>query len=789
VKIYTPAWWAWCLLALLVVRPAAAEVSVTAVDLAELAGFDINAAGPVLVRTDAARNRVVVANALSSSLTVLDGATGTVRNIPVGYRTLQHLKGEALTIRPSTGEVYLIGDHALIVVEPEGGAVTTVPTASQFESVAVDDATGNAFLVGRESAELGVYEPKKGKLRLVPWLEHSEDLVNLNQTPPPPSRRVVALSSGKPDVPGRIVAIDGHAATLYIFDAVRAKELMSREIALRPGGRWHLAGVNAVTRRLYLVTETNEREVKQVAKVDLDGYADVIVPLPGFTEGVGMAYHPLRDQVYVNYDNHPTMHVVDFGAGGALREVALPSYGNDAVALDLRGDRLFIGSWAHGEVEVVDLATLQFVRRYTGLGILPHMHAMTWNPTTGTLLFPVGATAVNGCFGAALTELDPASGESRRIRTGWAPISLAPAPAQDGVLVFDNEDQFAVVTAAGEATFHDLPQRFSTRATTGPDGQIYLIYGPHQSYWPTVYIWAARNGVLSIDPETLQIFDRRIPRQPLDLALAPDGTLWLPQNNWGKEAPFLVRLTDGVRELEIGDRIELDDMVTRETTQRVLRHDPGNGMLYLLRSGERDGEPGLLLVADPATGKTARRRHLGELSTDLVFDDQRIYTADFGSDTVSVIDKTTWKVSMIDVGAGQLKLARLGERVFVMHHLEPVIQEIGGAGARFELPFEGYLDQMLVWDDGLVVVGHTADQMQVLHVDPATGAIETLLHTSYAYGDVGLDSTNSAFFMTGQYGDAVFTLTPAIIDDQGRLWLADFLSGTVYMIAAVGEES
>ena len=30
-----------------------------------------------------------------------------------------------------------------------------------------------------------------------------------------------------------------------------------------------------------------------------------------------------------------------------------------------------------------------------------------------------------------------------------------------------------------------------------------LAYGPHQSYWPVVYIWAARNGILGIDGQDL----------------------------------------------------------------------------------------------------------------------------------------------------------------------------------------------------------------------------------------------------------------------------------------------
>jgi YVTN family beta-propeller protein len=760
----------------------AAEVTVTQVDLARQAGFEVNAAGPILVQSDSARNRVIVANTLSSSVTVIDGETDTVTNVPIGRRGLQHLKAAALAVRQTTGTVYLVATNSLVVVEPDTGSATTIPTERQFESVAVDEATGNAFVCGRESREIGFFDVSKGELRMQPWQEHAEPLANLNQTPPPPSRRVVALPSGAPGRPGEMIAVDADSATLYVFDAGRGEQLRSRPLDLQPGGRWHLAGINPDTRHLYLVIETTERRVIQAAKIDVDSDADVIVPLPENTEGVGMAYHPGRDQIYVNYDNHPTIRVVDFDLGGALREIAIPAFGNDAAVLDVERDLLYVASWAHGEVDVVDVAAGRFVRKIEGLGIIPHMFTMTLNTANGMLYFPVGASAVNGCFGAAVTRLDPGTGKAVKIRTGWAPIDLIEVPERSSVLVFNNEDRMAEVEAGGGVKMHTLPHAFPTRAVHGPSGRVYLAYGPHQSYWPTVYIWAARNGVLSIDPDTLNLYDRRIPRQPLDLAVDQNGVLYLPQNNWGGENQFINILEDGVRNLEIGKRIELPDKVTRETTQRVLRHDPAGGKLLLLRAGERDDRPSVLQVIDVERREVVRRVEVGHNATDLTFDEGTIYVANFDSDTVSVVDRASEAVATVSTGRAPLKLVRQGERVFVLSHLGASLQEIDGEGKIYPLPLEGTADNVLPFGDKLVVTAHSEETLTVLRFDPVERTFARLHADSYPYGETRFDTHNAAFYMSGQFGDAVFTLTRGIVDGQGRLWLADFLSGRVYLI-------
>lgn len=82
--------------------PARPDVSVTTVDLLATMGLRVNAAGPILVAADDVRHRLVVANSLTSTISIIDGATNAVRNIPTGRRGLQHLKAEALAIRGSS---------------------------------------------------------------------------------------------------------------------------------------------------------------------------------------------------------------------------------------------------------------------------------------------------------------------------------------------------------------------------------------------------------------------------------------------------------------------------------------------------------------------------------------------------------------------------------------------------------------------------------------------------------------------------------------------------------------
>jgi DNA-binding beta-propeller fold protein YncE len=750
----------------------AAEVSVTTIDFLKEAGLAVNGAGPVLVRMDAIRDRLIVANTLSSSISFIDCRDHSVLNVPVQGRALQHLKAEALTFRRKTGEVYLIGSRCFSIASSDGAASKTIQTGAQFESIAVDEETGNAFLAGRESKELGFYSAKSGKLAMLPWLATREELINLNATPPPPIRKVVAA----PEL-NRIVGVDGYTSAIFLFDGRNGKLVDSRGLKLTSGGRWHLAGYDETTHRLYLVVETNARRVIEAAKIDVLTGEGEVVQLPQFTEGVGIVYNPARDEVYIPYDNHPSVHVVDFRENGKITEIKLPAYGNDASAVDAKNGVLYVASWAQGEIDVVDIAERKLVKRITDLGIIPHMFTMAHNPNNNLLYYPKGASAVNGTFGAAVTALDPAAGAAKKIYTGWAPIDLVEVRARNSFFVFNSEDQFAEVRMDGRYELRRLPRDYPVESIVTPAGNVYLSYGPHQSYWPVVYIWGAKDGILGIAAGDLGFYDRRIPRQAQRMVIDTAGTLYFTQNLWGKEEQMLGTLADEIRLFEIGARITVPDTIDRENTQRILRFDPGKNRIYLARVAEKDGDPGILHVIDPAARKGVSRIAVGTGPSDLVFDDENIYVANFESKSVSVVDKTGFAERKIVSGNGPLKLCRLGDKVYVINHADNTLQEVREGGATWPIPYEGLPDNLFAWGDRLVVTSHSARALSVAQFDPATAKF-TLLHSEkYPYGDTRFDSRNVSFYLSGQFGDAVYSLTNGKTAADGRLWVTDFLSG------------
>jgi len=751
------------------------------IDLLATLGLKVNAAGPLLVRLDEARNRLVVANTLSSSLTLVDCAGAAVRNVPLAARVPQHLKSEALAVDRRTGNVYVLGERTLEVVFAGQGTSRSFATGKQFEMVAVDEATGNAFLVGRESRDLAWVELKTGRTRLVRWCESEESAATLNQTPPPPLRKVVCDSDAR-----LVAAVDGFTSTLHLFAADGLRLLRKRTLALEPGGRWHFAGYARRGKSLLLVKETAARKVVQAAKVRLGAGDDVLVPLPGLSEGVGIVYSEERDELYIPYDNHPSLHVVDFGRGGALHEIKLPAYGNDATAL--AGDTLYVASWAWGEIDQVDLASRRLRQRFLEVPVLPHMFNMAFNPVDNRLYIPLGATAVNGAFGAAVTFFDPATREMGKIRTGWAARELIQLPGGD-FLAFSSEDQMARIAGDGTFTMHTLPVLYPQQALATPLGWIYLAYGPHQSYWPVVYIWAARNGILGIRGDDLSLYDRRLPRLAQALAVSPAGALFALQNNWGDEKQFYAVLVDEVRAPNLGDmRVELGDTVSRETTQRLIAHDGDRDWLLIARCGEKDGDNGVLQAIDAASGKTVHRLEVGVTPTALAVGKESVYVANFDSDSLSVILKSDFSRRDLACGRQPLKIALASDVPYVLCHGDNTLVEARGAVRRHPIPFPGTPDQVSCRErDGLLLISaHRAGEMLLYSFDTKAKRFRLLHREPYPYGQVSFAGSNSSFFLRGQFGDCVYDLCRMRWDqrDDRKAWVSDFLSGKVFIVDA-----
>ncbi|ROL62497.1 hypothetical protein D9V86_00420 [Bacteroidetes/Chlorobi group bacterium ChocPot_Mid] len=744
-----------------------------------------NAAGPVLLAVDEMQNKIYVANTLSSSISIIDGRSNRVENFPIGGRALQHLKSTAMTFDSRAGLIFMIGTKNFSVLDYRRRTFKTFKTDKQFECITVDEKSGNAFLTGRESSKIGFYNGKTMAYDTLSWLEHEEGLVNLNQTPPPAIRKIIALNDKKQTV----VAIDGFTSTMYLMNGSTGTILSNRKLALgNNDGRWHLAGFDANSGYLYIATETKGRAITDVAKIDVNGDKDTVIQLPeGFTEPVGICYNSKLQEVYIPYDNHAFVHVVDFKNNGKISSIPIPTFGNDGSAIDIKNDLLYLASWAHGEVEVIDLKARKFVKKISDLGIIPHMFAFVFNPANNSLYYPVGASAVNGAFGASVTKLDPMVDTTYTIRTGWSPIDIIDLPNRNAVLVFNNEDQFCEIKYSGNLKTYQLPVRFPIVSAYSPNGNIYLSYGPHQSYWPVVYIWGAKNGILNIDKENLSFYDRRIPRQAMNMALGKDGILYLQQNNWGAEPIIINKIEDEVRYYEIGRRITIEDTVQRETSQRALKYDEKENRLYLLKNAEKDEDPSVVHIINPDSNKVIKSVKVESVATALEFDDKYIYTANFGSNSVSMIDKKTYQVFNVKAGKSPLRLAKCAGKVYVLNHnssdiMEVRIPEVNRTNLTMKIPLEGKPDNFFNWNNKLITTFFNNDTLYITEINPEMKEFSVVQKINYTYGQTGLDDGNAAFYVKGCYGDVVPSLTKGIIDSKGSLWITDFLAGRVYLI-------
>jgi DNA-binding beta-propeller fold protein YncE len=763
-----------------------ADYQVQRVDFLSQMDLKINAAGPLLVMCDDERNRIIQVNTHTASVSVIDGATHKVVNIPIKSRVPQHFKMEALNLNPRTGDIYVIGNHSLHIVFPENQKATTIDTIQQYEMVAVNEKNGDAFLVGRESRFLAFVSLKTLKVKRIPWVNKVEKAVNLNATPPPPIRKVVCDSSLN-----RVVALDGFTATCQLFSASTGKFIKKRNLPVKAAARWHMAGYNDKTHHLYTVIETEKRQVIQALKLDVAGTKDIVVELPGFKEGVGITYNSIRDEIYIPYDNDPSVHVVQFKDKQALYEIKVPAFGNDATALDEKNALLYVSSWAYGEVEILDLKSRRMIKRIKETGIIPHMFSMAFNSKNGKLYIPIGATAVNGSFGTALTVLDPTEQEKKRnIHTGWAPVALTELQPGQGFMVFNSENQAAQVTPDGKSKIHQLPAqcRFVNNAVTAPDGTIQVSYGPHQSYWPTVYIWAARNGILGItpQPDLLHFYDRRIPRMAQQMAFDKNGVLYALQNNWGKEKQFLVTFPDAIRIPNLGSqRLVLEDDVSRETTQRILKYDPQRHWLYIVRTGETDDEPGILQILDLETKKTRLKYPTGRTPTDLLFDQENIFITNFDDNTITALNKDDYSVQKLKTDDKPFKLAMLNNILYCINHNSNTIQsfESSSTSKTFALPVTGKPSNLFSTGEFLVITSHSPTQLNIIAFHPQSTTFE-LIHTEkYPYGETTVDTNNSSFYMRGQFADGIYQLTQIKKDKTNCLWITDYLSGKLFIIS------
>jgi len=265
------------------------------------------------------------------------------------------------------------------------------------------------------------------------------------------------------------------------------------------------------------------------------------------------------------------------------------------------------------------------------------------------------------------------------------------------------------------------------------------------------------------------------------MALDSLGRLYALQNSWGREKLMLSYFPDGIRMFGPQVKVAFEENINRETIPRILKYEKETNRLYMLVLGNTNADNGRVLIIDAADQSLIKVVETGVTPTDLVFDDEALFVANFDENTVSRIDKKTFKASKIKTGIQPFRLAVCGDDLYVINHGEATLQNLS-SGKKVRLGFPGRPDYLFSAGNELIISMHSTEAWHLLSYDTAGGKSRLIHSAAYPYGELGLDTVNASFSTRGQFGDAIFTVNQIALDDKDRLWVTDFLSGRLLII-------
>ncbi len=149
---------------------------------------------------------------------------------------------------------------------------------------------------------------------------------------------------------------------------------------------------------------------------------------------------------------------------------------------------------------------------------------------------------------------------------------------------------------------------------------------------------------------------------------------------------------------------------------------------------------------------------------------------------MSVVDQKTYAVETIETGKEPLGICAAAGDVFVITHAGNTLERITGERLAKKIPNGASPDNVFAWGDRVVITSHDAGALYVTEFDPKTRRFALLHKESYPFGETRFDTGNVSFYIRGQFGDAVFSITEGRTDKDGRLWITDFLSGKAFIL-------
>ncbi len=749
-------------------------------DLLKEKKFTVNAAGPLLLCSDDKNENIYIINSISSSITVFNSKSKIIKNIPTGSRTPPFLKNDSFCLNSAANKFIFTTYKSLNVLNITNLFVKNFPCSFQPESVAYSQKEETIFAASSETKKIVAVNLKKESVKEIPLFSRQEEIKNLNMTPPPPIRKIIV-----DDTLQKVFFFDGMENDLIVMNLNNLKIIQRLKLDLPLVKRWHKTGYDSKKHQAYFVLETDSRKVILAFRINLESFSIDKIELKGLAEGVGYAFNCQKQEVYISYDNDPYIEVVSFNKPEKKTElIAVAAYGNDALVLDGENNLLYCASWAFGEIDIVDLTSKTMVKRVKNAGILPHMFSMIFHKPDRSVYYLKGATAVNGSFGAALLKFDPQTDQITKIKYGWPLADFI--KTENAIIAFNSEDEMAEIsTNDSKIIFSNLPVEYPHKAILSPFSErIYLSFGAHQSFWPAVYIWAARNGILTLKPDKT-FEERRLARLAPDFCLLDNDRLIALQNNWGEENQFLALFPDCYQEPNLGtNHHQLSEKMINETRQRILLYDKFSQWLLVLKTGETDYEQGTLSIVNAGDLKELKNIRTSRSPIDIAVSRNKIYIASIAENKVDIIEKINFTKNEVLTAREPVKIAiGANDELLILNQGANCLEVISqNKKETFKLPCSGFPDNMeLISPETLIITSYQKNRADIIRFNLKTKKFSLLYNYEFNFGQTALNNHLNSFFIFLQFADNRLRLSQ-IKNFNNDILISDYLSSKIIRI-------
>ena len=118
----------------------------------------------------------------------------------------------------------------------------------------------------------------------------------------------------------------------------------------------------------------------------------------------------------------------------------------------------------------------------------------------------------------------------------------------------------------------------------------------------------------------------------------------------------------------------------------------------------------------------------------------------------------------------------------MINHGDNTLQVLGSKAKPIPIKADGRVDNIQVINGQIYLSVHSSQLFTLLRFDPGKEAFTRIIEEKYPFGETGFDNTNSAFYLSGQFGDVIYEISKIKSDASDNLWVTDFLSGNLYIV-------